>query len=56
MCNKSAESERFLQQVNLALLELYKEQTFLQAHQRYMLPEDAALVGRLIRAGNIDQY
>jgi uncharacterized protein (TIGR02285 family) len=56
MCNKSAESERFLQQVNLALLDLYKEQAFLQAHQRYMLPEDAALVARLIRAGHVDQY
>lgn len=55
MCNKSAESERFLQQVNQALLELYQEPEFLQAHQRYMLSEDAKVVAEVIRAASADR-
>ena len=50
MCNKSEEIEQFIQQVNQALLELYQDQEFINAHQRYMLPEDAAIVARYIRA------
>lgn len=54
MCNKSTESVRFIARVNQALLELYQDPEFMQAHQRYMLPEDAAIVVKHIHAARAE--